>query len=124
MPAAAMTWAISPPMVPAPTTAALKTNMRAGRLPVGLVIRPQLIPEAEERASQRVGERAADEQEVEEERERPALLQPVRELERDLDALGDGGEPDGLGPVDLLVLDLDGLAGAGLVGAHALADAP
>src|SRR3954453_2627521 len=28
MPAAAMTWAISPPIVPAPTTAALKTNMR------------------------------------------------------------------------------------------------
>ena len=29
MPAAASTWAISPPMVPAPTTAALKTNMAA-----------------------------------------------------------------------------------------------
>src|SRR3954463_3074117 len=32
MPAAAMTWAISPPMVPAPTTAALKTNMRFSEL--------------------------------------------------------------------------------------------
>ncbi len=29
MPAAEITWAISPPMVPAPTTAALKTNMAA-----------------------------------------------------------------------------------------------
>src|SRR3954451_10366585 len=32
MPAEAMTWAISPPMVPAPTTAALKTNMRFSEL--------------------------------------------------------------------------------------------
>jgi hypothetical protein len=29
MPAEATTWAISPPIVPAPTTAALKTNMAA-----------------------------------------------------------------------------------------------
>src|SRR3954451_2712164 len=36
MPAAAITWAISPPMVPAPTTAALKTNMRVPQLLGGL----------------------------------------------------------------------------------------
>src|SRR3954471_14980673 len=47
MPAAAMTWAISPPIVPAPTTAALKTNMGGdptchllGLLVVG-VLRPR-----------------------------------------------------------------------------------
>src|SRR3954462_6421664 len=47
MPAAAMTWAISPPIVPAPTTPALKTNMGGdptchllGLLVVG-VLRPR-----------------------------------------------------------------------------------
>ena len=40
MSAAAMTWAISPPMMPAPTTAALNTNM--GLDPLAAVLRPKL----------------------------------------------------------------------------------
>src|SRR3954447_8004031 len=35
MPAEATTWAISPPIVPAPTTAALKTNMAAEAIGAG-----------------------------------------------------------------------------------------
>src|SRR3954447_22788657 len=50
MPAAAMTWAISPPIVPAPTTAALKTNMGGDpiRHLLGLLVAGVLRPRPEE----------------------------------------------------------------------------
>src|SRR5262249_13234849 len=51
----AITWAISPPMTPAPTTAALNTNM-AGELALvaELALRCQLVREALQRALQRL----------------------------------------------------------------------
>src|SRR5205807_352403 len=93
-PAAAMTWAISPPIVPAPTTAALNTYMRPPvklsrwlipRHPTSGVAEPtifleprrlqrrlfrRLAGEPRARPRQRVPERAPDEQEVRDRRER------------------------------------------------------
>src|SRR5918998_280757 len=101
MPAAAMTCAISPPITPAPTTAALKTNMalslvalqaRRGRsgTPGGLPLEvaAPLAREAEQAAAQRRGELAPDEQRVHQPRERRALLELVVELERHRHLLG------------------------------------
>src|SRR5215212_2087032 len=97
-PAAAQTWAISPPIVPAPTTAALKTNMNpprwrrkrryrlSGRVRRGLrqsrVLR-RLDREPLERPADRVPQRAADEDEVGDRPQRPALVQLVVELHED-----------------------------------------
>src|SRR4051812_19376577 len=58
----AITWAISPPMTPAPTTAALKTNMAVTLASATeLAFRRELVGEAGERAAQRVRELAAQE---------------------------------------------------------------
>src|SRR3954468_16019704 len=73
MPAAAMVCAIWPPMGPAPTTAALKTNMMspasgdvrgAGSYGTQLEVALELAGEAGERPGQRVADRPADEQHV------------------------------------------------------------
>jgi hypothetical protein len=77
MSAAAMTCAISPPITPAPTTAALNTNM-AMTLAAGhglqLHIAAPLAGEARERPAQRGDDLAAHEQRVEQPGERRALL--------------------------------------------------
>ena len=71
MPAEAIVWAISPPIVPAPTTAALNTNMSPKSsgtalggegYRAGFLLR--LGREAAQRAAQRVAQRAADEEHV------------------------------------------------------------
>src|SRR4051812_26461695 len=87
IPDAATVCAICPPMVPAPTTAALNTNIqspisalvRRGRLSEpGLILR--LHGEAAEGAAQRVAQGAADEEHVGDRPERPVLGQLVVEL--------------------------------------------
>src|SRR3954452_20026010 len=121
MPAAAMVWAIWPPIVPAPTTAALNTNMRvsatflrlegaggylfAGHLRVGL----ELPCEAVHGALERVGDRPADEQEVHERPQRPALLEGVFHRQGQLHAVVLGRELDALGGAHLRVLHLSRL---------------
>src|SRR4051794_24284050 len=77
MPAELMTWAISPPIVPAPTTAALVTNM-AARLQRCFVRR--LCGEAAKSAFQSHRERPPDEEHVGDLREWPAFRELVVEL--------------------------------------------
>src|SRR5918994_2373925 len=97
MSAAAITWAISPPITPAPTTAALKTNMPrrlAAELLLQLHIAAPLAGEPGEAALQRRGDLAADEEPVDDRRRRGALLQLVGELERDEHVVGRRPELD------------------------------
>src|SRR3954451_22582466 len=116
--AEASTWAISPPMVPAPTTAALNTNIwsssegdgarrqgpsdRGGRLQ-GRFLR-RLGGEAAQRAGERVVLRAADEEDVDKGPERAADRHLVVEFELHHGALLlVGGEGHALGAVELLL---------------------
>src|SRR3954465_9191438 len=100
MPAAAMVWAIWPPMVPAPPTAALNTNMyvyglvcrlgtaRKGihrRLLRQLLVGAKLAGEALDGPAQGVADGPADEQEVHEDAQRAALLERVVDRQRDRD---------------------------------------
>src|SRR6478672_1387699 len=135
MPAAAIVCAIWPPMVPAPTTAALKTNMgsgtapdsgsrRARRLYGTLAFSRHLDPEAAQRAGQRLALRAADEQQVHDRHAGPRLLELVGQLEHDGDPVVVGCEGDPLAAAQLVVLDGDGLAVARRVRDDALLDAP
>src|SRR4051812_44986653 len=132
MPEAAMVWAIWPPMVPAPTTAALKTNMAwtlarralcrlGGELALGL----EPAAEAHERVAQRGAPRTAPEQHGDEGPAERRALELVLKLDGDLGARGLGlrGERHRLDAAQLRVLDLDGLAHARLVVAHPLDDA-
>src|SRR5918997_6871466 len=123
MSAAAMTCAISPPMTPAPTTAALKTNM-AGTLAAGhglqLHIPAPLAGEAGERSTQRGDHRPAYEQDVHERAQRTAVLELVVERERDLRLVRARGELDPLGAAQAAVLDHQRLPGAGLERGHDL----
>src|SRR6266487_1745640 len=80
MPAAAIVWAIWPPMVPAPTTAALNTNMSL-RLYGTLAFSCHLGAEPAQRALQRFALRAADEDQVDERHPGPRLLELVAQLE-------------------------------------------
>src|SRR4051794_2003260 len=116
MPAELITWAISPPMVPAPTTAALKTNM-AARLQRGFCGR--FRGEAPERADEGVGKRPANEEGVGHRAQRPALLELVVQLHEHLAHV----EPEGLGAGQPLLEDL---RDEGVVGEldHALGHAP
>src|SRR5215211_1147054 len=125
-PAAAIVWAIWPPMVPAPTTAALNTNMVSGQLLVALKVggRPHLAPEAREGALERVAHRAPHEQEVDYSRNAAVLLYGVVQLEGHGGPVGARAEADRLAAVDLLVLDLDRLADARLEADDALKHAP
>src|SRR5215210_6948259 len=91
MPAAAMTWAISPPITPAPTTAALNTNIvRGSLLEVGgapsysaqLGGRRALAREAGEGALQRRRHGPADDKGIDERCQRVAFLQGVVEAQR------------------------------------------
>src|SRR4051812_6954237 len=110
MPAAPIACAISPPMVPAPTTAALKTNMSLSlfvQLAVGLDLDGQLA----QRAAQRLAQLAADEEQVDEPHR---VLQLVLQLQRD----APGREAHALGARQLGVLDLDVLALARAEPAH------
>src|SRR5919198_3577390 len=133
MPAAAMVWAIWPPMVPAPTTAALNTNMLAVRPPFRglegaegylfageLCVGLQLACEAGDGAPQRVADGPADEEEVREGLERPALLEPVLHGQAELDAVLVRREGNALDAGHLGVVNLGGLAEAGLVLGHPL----
>src|SRR3954469_24447211 len=98
-PDAAIVCAICPPMVLAPTTAALNTNTlgtprnrdsdprggsrgTAGAYLHEVVARRQLAAEAGERAPQGLGHRAADEQPVDDADQRPAVLDLVLERQR------------------------------------------
>src|SRR4051794_22027136 len=108
-----MVWAIWPPMVPAPTTAALNTNMSRNssfcfRSQVGG--RPRLTLEARKCALERVAHRTPHEGEVDYSRNAAILLDGVLQLERHDRSSGVGLEADRLAAVDLLVLDLDRLA--------------
>src|SRR5690348_9465584 len=119
--AAATTWAISPPMTPAPTTAALNTNMAltlasAAELP----LRCELGVEAPQRAAQGVGHRAADEEQIHDRREQVAVLDAVLELQRDLHRLRLRLERHALSALDACVLHGEALARAHLVGEHRL----
>src|SRR3954468_4267557 len=80
MPAELMTWAISPPIVPAPTTAALVTNM-AARLQPRFVL--SLCGKAAKSALQSHRQRAPDEQHVGQPAQRSARRELVVEPERD-----------------------------------------
>src|SRR3954465_4032584 len=108
----ASTWAISPPIVPAPTTAALNTNIaksppegwrRGARLQRRLLRR--LGPEAPQGAGQRVVLGALDEERVDERLQRAADGHGVVELELDPRGVVHGGERDRLGAVELLPED-------------------
>src|SRR3954452_5150561 len=99
MPAELMTWAISPPIVPAPTTAALVTNM-AARLQRCLVRR--LCGEAAHSAFQSHRQRPADEERVGDPAERTSLRELVIELHQDAARL----EEDRLPPAQLILEDL------------------
>src|SRR4051812_29672266 len=129
MPAEAMVWAIWPPMVPAPTTAALKTNMVRDCAPsdgegpglyAGVALGSQLRGEAPQRALDRLALRAADEQQVERAELAARLLELVVELERDRHALRVRDEAHALHAADLLVLDRERLADARLIGGDLL----
>src|SRR5215212_11228915 len=120
MPADETTWAISPPMVPAPTTAALNTNM-AARLQGRFLSR--LRREARERAPEHLREGAPDEEDVGHGAERAALLQLVVELDRDERVLVPDLEGERLRARQLLLEDLRGEA-TGRADGHALGDAP
>src|SRR6187401_2553622 len=91
-PAAAIVCAIWPPMVPAPTTAALNTNMFSETAPCELEIggRPRLALEAREGALQRVAHRATHEDEVDYSRNAAVLLDGVVQLEGHGGAVGVG----------------------------------
>src|SRR5579859_3852401 len=109
MSALAIAWAISPPIVPAPTTAALNTNT-ARKLPHARGARRlELRAEARERLLERVRHRAADEHEIDQPHQRRALLELVGEAEVDRHPLVLGREADGLAAADRVVLDLDRL---------------
>src|SRR5687767_4925906 len=85
----AITWAISPPIVPAPTTAALNTYIRSvppvvaarGRLQSRFLFR--LGGEAAEGPVDRGGKGPADEQDVGDLPQDARLGEPIVELERD-----------------------------------------
>src|SRR5919202_4515899 len=125
MSAAAMTWAISPPTPPAPTTAALNTNMaRTLASAPELALRRDLRGEAAQRAPERLGERAANEQQVDDRCEQVSLLQPVVQGEEHPDALGSRLERDRLDALQPPVLNLERLARAALVGGDPLDDSP
>src|SRR4051812_21236762 len=99
MPAELMTWAISPPIVPAPTTAALVTNM-AARLQRRLFA--SLCGKAPEGAFQSHCERSADEQNIGQAVERAVLREFVIELHQRPLRL----EEDRLATVELIFEDL------------------
>src|SRR5215217_3663889 len=127
MSAAAITCAISPPITPAPTTAALKTNIAmtlAALLAFELQVAAALVREAGERAAQRAGDLAANEQHVGQPRQRGALLELVVERERDADRLRSGGELDALRAAQPLVFDAQCLSAARLVRGHRLEHEP
>src|SRR4051812_16085456 len=119
-PAAAQTWAISPPIVPAPTTAALNTNMNppkwrrkrryrlSGRVRQSRVLR-RLDREGVQRAPDRVAQRAADEDHVGHLHQRPAGVQLVVELDQHARAVAllVGLERDGLAAGQLVVEHVD-----------------
>src|SRR3954470_865834 len=94
-PAEAMTWAISPPIVPAPTTAALNTNTLAEllrcrwerpggrrRLRRELAIGGKLDREPLEGAPQRLAQRVTDEEDIGDRAAETRALELVDELER------------------------------------------
>src|ERR671925_274989 len=127
MSAAAMTCAISPPITPAPTTAALNTNIArtlAALLALPLHVAAPLAGEARERPPQRRRDLATHEQHVDEPRERMALLELVVERQRDLDLVVPGLELDSLAAAQAAVLDLERLARARLERLHDLEHAP
>src|SRR3954453_16712225 len=103
MPAELMTWAISPPIVPAPTTAALVTNM-AARLQGGLILR--FCREAPESAFQSHCERPADEQHVGQAAQRAALGERVVQAQDHVGAVGGGFEAGALDRGHLVVVDV------------------
>src|SRR3954452_26174 len=120
----AITWAISPPMTPAPTTAALKTNMPATlasapspELPLGR----QLDGEARDRTAQGLAHAPAQEQPLHR-RERELGLE--RELERHARLLQAGLEDHPAHAREPLVLDLQRLAEPRLVARDPLPVAP
>src|SRR5438128_3395276 len=115
-PAAAIVCAICPPMVPAPMTAALKTNMVSGQLLGWLEVGgcPHFPLEARQGALERVAHRAAHEQEINNGGDTAVLLDGVLQFERHGGSVGAGLEADRLAAVDLGVLDLDRLADARL----------
>src|SRR4051794_29209866 len=103
MPAELMTWAISPPMVPAPTTAALVTNM-AARLQRGFV--RSLCGEAPQSAFQSHRKRPANEENVGQNAERPAGRERVIQAQDHVAAVVGGLEAGGLRRDHLIVEDL------------------
>src|SRR5581483_357228 len=117
----AITCAISPPIVPAPTTAALKTNM-APRLPERCATcapaAGQLGAEPLERGAELCLHRPADEQQVDQRRKQRALTDLVLQLERYLNPIIGGRELHGLASLDRIVGHGYGLAAEWLVGHH------
>src|SRR4051794_18470898 len=101
MPAELITWAISPPIVPAPTTAALVTNM-AARLQRCLV--RSLRGKPPQSAFQSHRQRPADEEDVRQAAQRAAGRQLVVELHDH----GADVEPQRLRPTQLILEDLGG----------------
>src|SRR3954451_7425584 len=99
MPAELITWAISPPIVPAPTTAALVTNM-AARLQRCLV--RSLRGKPPQSAFQSHRERAADEEDVGQAAQRATARELVVELHDD----GPDVEPERLPAAQLILEDL------------------
>ena len=144
---AAIAWAISPPIVPAPTTAALKTNIGLGASEIVRggksrreasgrgpgAGRPRadrgelldLEPEPQQRPLQRLGHLAADEEALGEPGERAALRERVRELETDRRRLAPGDlELGSQLAARLRVRERDPVQAARLVREHPLADRP
>src|SRR4051812_14644993 len=122
----AITWAISPPITPAPTTAALNTNMAArlalSRLAAAeLLLRRELDREARRRAPQRVAEPPAQQQLRQ---RRHPVLGLERHLERDLRLLQPGLEDHPPCTRELRVLELQRLAEPRLVADDSLARHP
>src|SRR5687767_3965044 len=124
MPAEAMTWAISPPIVPAPTTAALNTNtltvsfwLASVEVAVGL----QLDREAPQRPAQCVAERATHEEQIGQHgADARVALELVGELDADLAAALVVEEAHALRPRHLRILDIHDVGHERLVLAHLL----
>src|SRR4051794_31890992 len=112
--AAANVWAISPPIVPAPTTAALNTSMTGERLPprsgTELAGEPRLLlglhGEAAQGPAQGVPDGAADEDDVRQRAQRPVARELVVEPQLNPGPLGHLGEGDRLPAGEGVLLDL------------------
>src|SRR4051812_29639396 len=128
IPAAAMVWAIWPPMVPAPTTAALNTNMpRTLCVAQRRALRRELAREADQGARERLALARPDEQRVDDRSQGPGgpVLELVAQFKGQPDLVAfERGEGDRLRAAELGIVDAAGLAHPRLVALDGFHHAP